>query len=211
MVLLPAVGIGLLIGFLTGGSLAGFSLARFRLLPLLLLAVFIQVLIFTPILGQTDFVARTGNYIYMGTILLTVVVFYKNIHIPGLVVILIGAVLNGVVIFANGGYMPTRAELLDEAGRLENVQQSEEAEVAGERLTHTNSVIADDDTSLEFLGDIFALPDDWPLSNVYSIGDVFVAVGAAAMTARTMHLKPASGQWKRRDEDGADLAEPEPA
>jgi hypothetical protein len=198
VVLLPAVGIGLFIGFLTGGSLAGFSLARFRLLPLLLLSVFIQVLIFTSILGQTDFVHRTGNYIYMFTILLTLLVFYKNTHIPGLVVILIGALLNGAVIFANGGYMPTRAELLDEAGRLEKVQQSEEAEAAGERLVHNNSIIADDDTRLEFLGDIFALPESVPLSNVYSIGDIFIAVGAAATTARTMHLRPVS---RRHDED----------
>ena len=211
MVLLPAVGIGLLIGFLTRGSLAGFGLARFRLLPLLLLAVFIQVLIFTPILGQTAFVDSTGQYIYMATILLTLVVYYKNVHIPGLVIILVGALLNGLVIFANGGYMPTRAELLDEAGRLENVQQSEEAQAAGERMTHTNSVISDDDTPLEFLGDIFALPDDWPLSNVYSIGDIFIAVGAAATTARAMHLKPASGQWARHPENEPDLTKPEPA
>jgi hypothetical protein len=200
VVLLPAVGIGLLIGFLTRGSLAGFNLARFRLLPLLLLAVFIQVLIFTPILGETDFVQRTGQYIYMATILLTLVVFYKNLHIPGLVVILIGALLNAVVIFANGGYMPTKAELLDEAGRLEKVQQSEDAVASGERLTHTNSVIAEDGTRLLILGDIFALPESVPLSNVYSIGDIFVAVGAGATTARTMHLRPATTARRRNRE-----------
>jgi hypothetical protein len=210
VVLLPAVGIGLLIGFLTGGSLAGFSLARFRLLPLLLLSVFIQVLIFTSILGQTDFVHRTGNYIYMFTILLTLLVFYKNTHIPGLVVILIGALLNAVVIFANGGYMPTRAELLDEAGRLEKVQQSAEAEAAGERLVHNNSTIADDDTRLEFLGDIFALPENVPLSNVFSIGDIFIAVGAAATTARTMHLKPAVSRRREREQDKVPPEELEP-
>jgi len=210
VVLLPAVGIGLLIGFLTGGSLAGFSLARFRLLPLLLLSVFIQVLIFTSILGQTDFVHRTGNYIYMFTILLTLLVFYKNTHIPGLVVILIGALLNAVVIFANGGYMPTRAELLDEAGRLEKVQQSAEAEAAGERLVHNNSIIADDDTRLEFLGDIFALPENVPLSNVFSIGDIFIAVGAAATTARTMHLKPAVSRRREHEQSEIPPREPEP-
>lgn len=207
MVLLPAVGIGLLIGLLTGGSLNGFSLARFRLLPLLIFSVFIQVLIFTPILGDTDFVLDYGQYIYMATILLTLVVFARNLHIPGLVVILIGALLNGVVIFSNGGFMPTRAELLDEAGRLENVQQSEQAIEEGEKPTHTNSVITDDDTRLEFLGDIFALPDNVPLSNVYSIGDIFIAVGAAATTARTMHLRPAGQRVRRESRE----AEPEPA
>ena len=189
MVLLPAVGIGFLIGLLTRGSVAGFELARFRFLPLLILSVVIQVLIFTPLLGQTDFVLRTGAYIYMGTLLLTMFVFYKNLHIPGLVVILIGAILNGIAIFSNGGYMPTDAHLLDEAGRLGNVQQSEEAAASGETLTHTNSVISDDSTRFTFLGDIFALPENVPLSNVYSIGDIFIAVGGGATTARTMHLR----------------------
>lgn len=190
MVLLPAVGVGLIIGFLTGGSLAGFGLARFRLLPLLVLAVVIQVLIFTSLLGQTEFVLDYGHYIYMATILMTLVVFARNLHIPGLVVILIGALLNAIAIFSNGGYMPTNAELLDEAGRLEYVQQSEESVAAGEKLTHTNSVLTDDDTRFSFLGDIFALPDNVPLSNVYSIGDIFIAVGGGATTARTMHLRP---------------------
>ena len=198
MVLLPAVGIGLLIGFLTRGSLAGFSLARFRLLPLLILAVFIQVLIFTPLMGQTAFVLDYGHYIYMGTILMTVAVFARNLHIPGLVVILIGAVLNGIAIFSNGGYMPTDADLLSEAGRLEYVQQSEDSTAAGEKLTHTNSVIADDDTRFAFLGDIFALPDNVPLANVYSIGDIFVAVGGGATTARAMHLQPRGATSQRR-------------
>jgi hypothetical protein len=52
------------------------------------------------------------------------------------------------------------------------------------------TLIADDDTRLAFLGDIFALPESMPMSNVYSIGDIFIAVGAGATTARTMHLKP---------------------
>lgn len=205
MVLLPAVGLGLLIGLLTGGSLAGFSLARFRLLPLLILAVFIQVAIFTPLMGETGFVLDYGHYIYMGTILLTLVVFARNLHIPGLVVILIGALLNAVVIFANGGFMPTKAELLDEAGRLENVQQTEQSN-EDDTLGHTNSVIADD-ARLAFLGDIFALPQSVPLSNVYSIGDIFIAIGAAATTARTMHLRPAGQRVRRESRE----TEPEPA
>jgi hypothetical protein len=121
---------------------------------------------------------------------MTLFVLYKNLHIPGLSIILIGGVLNAVVIFANGGFMPTRADLLEEAGRLGNVQQSEEDAASGDRLTHTNSVIANDDTRLYFLGDTIAIPDGFPLANVISIGDIFIAIGAAVTTARVMRLKP---------------------
>jgi hypothetical protein len=190
LVLFFAVAAGLLVGFLLGGSTAGFGVARFRYLPLLMVALAVQVLIFTPLMGQMAFIHRIGPYLYMISTLITLFVLFKNLHIPGLSIILIGAVLNAVVIFANGGFMPTRAELLDEAGRLENVQQSEESAASGERLTHTNSVIADDDTRLYFLGDTIAIPQRVPLSNVISIGDILIAIGAAVATARVMRLKP---------------------
>lgn len=192
MVLFFAVAVGLILGFLLGGSTAGFGVARFRYLPLLMAALLVQVLIFTPLMGQMAIIHRIGPYLYMASILMTLLVLYKNLRIPGLSIILIGAVLNAVVIFANGGFMPTRADLLEEAGRLGNVQQSEEDASAGERLTHTNSVIADEDTRLYFLGDTIAIPDGFPLANVISIGDIMIAIGAAVTTARVMRLKPES-------------------
>lgn len=190
MVLFFAVAAGLLIGFLLGGSTAGFGVARFRYLPLLMVALAVQVLIFTPLMGQMAIVHRIGPYLYMTSTLITLFVLYKNLRIPGLSIVLIGAILNAVVIFANGGFMPTRADLLEEAGRLGQVQQNEEDAASGERLTHTNSVIADDDTRLYFLGDTISIPDGFPLSNVISIGDILIAIGAAVTTARVMRLKP---------------------
>ena len=39
---------------------------------------------------------------------------------------------------------------------------------------------------LWFLGDVFAVPASWPFANVFSIGDVLIAVGAAwAIVAST--------------------------
>lgn len=190
MVLFFAVAAGLLLGFLLGGSTAGFGIARFRYLPLLMVALLIQVLIFTPLMGQMEIIHSIGPYLYMVSILLTLFVLSRNLHLPGLVIILIGAALNAVVIFANGGFMPTRADLLEEAGRLDQVRQSEESAASGERLTHTNSVIADDDTRLYFLGDTIAIPDAFPLANVISIGDIFIAIGAAVTIVLVMRLKP---------------------
>jgi hypothetical protein len=34
-----------------------------------------------------------------------------------------------------------------------------------------------DGSALSWLGDVFAVPDSWPLSNVFSVGDVLIAVG----------------------------------
>jgi hypothetical protein len=177
-------------GILTGGSFTGFSVARFRYFPLLIAAALTQVLIFTEPVGTYEIIHDTGRFIYMGTLIATLFVLFSNLHIPGLRIVLLGAALNAVVIFANGGYMPSPESALREAGRYENVVQ-EQAEIdAGERIPHTNSKITDDDTPLEFLGDIIAIPEGYPLANVISIGDIFIALGAAVAVYRVMHLKP---------------------
>ena len=35
------------------------------------------------------------------------------------------------------------------------------------------------DPRLAFLGDVFYIPASWPLSNVFSVGDVLIALGVA--------------------------------
>lgn len=190
MVLLIAVIIGLLVGLITGGSFAGFGAARFRLLPVLFLALIIQVLIFTELVGTYEIVHQTGPYLYMLSVGAALVALVYNLHIPGMKIILLGAALNAVAIFANGGYMPTSESALREAGRIENVVQTEEDASSGNQMTHTNSVIADDDTRFVGLGDTIVIPDEFPLANVISIGDIFIALGAGYATARVTHLTP---------------------
>ena len=34
------------------------------------------------------------------------------------------------------------------------------------------------DAKLRFLGDIFYIPEEWPLSNVFSFGDIAIVIGA---------------------------------
>jgi hypothetical protein len=41
----------------------------------------------------------------------------------------------------------------------------------------TNSDVVEN-ANVAFLGDVFAIPDGWPGSNVFSIGDIVIVVGA---------------------------------
>ena len=80
--------------------------------------------------------------------------------------IAVGAVLNGIAIAANGGVMPASASAVRTAGL--------EADPSG----FVNSdVLAG--PNLLLLGDVFAIPASWPFANVFSVGDVLIAVGAA--------------------------------
>ncbi len=186
MVLVAAIVISLLIGFLTGGSLKSVSQFRIRYLPLAVAAVVIQILIFSPILGTREFIHDIGPYIHIATLLMTMFVMAKNFHIPGMPVVLLGALLNAIVIIANGGFMPSPESALDNAGLLESVQSNEGG---GDRVL-SNSTIADDDTRLRFLGDVISVPQGIPLSNVYSIGDLVLAVGVGIAIITVMHRRP---------------------
>jgi hypothetical protein len=77
----------------------------------------------------------------------------------------LGAALNLLAITANGGVMPASPAALARAG------------LADDPGFQNSTVLAD--PRLAFLGDVFAVPASWPLSNVFSIGDVLIAAGLA--------------------------------
>lgn len=185
MVLLLVVTICVLVGLLSGGSFRQMSGLRFRYLPLLVIAVVIQMAIFTPILGKFQLIHETGPYIYIATLIATLFAMFQNRQVPGMKVIILGAFLNALVIIANGGYMPSPESALAEAGRLEYVQCNWQAENAD--CIHSNSTVADEDTRLRFLGDVVAMPGNLPLANVISPGDIFIAIGAAIAIISVMH------------------------
>ncbi|HAX23786.1 MAG TPA: DUF5317 domain-containing protein [Thermomicrobiales bacterium] len=187
MVLLVAILLALVAGYLTGGSLAHANQARFRALPLFVGAAVVQVLIFTPLLGARDFIHEYGSLIYIASVLASLGAILLNLHIPGMKIMAAGAALNALVIIANGGYMPSTEAALARAGKLEAVERSE-AQAPGDDWLLTNSTIADDDTRLLFLGDVIAIPEGVPLANVISIGDLLLALGAALAVLRVMHL-----------------------
>lgn len=85
-------------------------------------------------------------------------------------IITVGVLLNFIVIMANGGQMPISHEALISSGLFENAA----AIAQGRIVTHT---VINETTKLKFLADILALPKFYPRPKVYSIGDIFMAVG----------------------------------
>ena len=89
---------------------------------------------------------------------------WLNRRIPGLLVIGLGGLLNAIAIAANDGVMPATRSALERAGIEQN---------AGDFANST----AVAHPHLQFLGDVFAIPAGWPAANVFSVGDVLIAVG----------------------------------
>jgi hypothetical protein len=89
-----------------------------------------------------------------------------NRRVPGMALVALGAALNLLAIAANGGVMPASAEALAAAG----LPAAEPGFVSSAALA---------DPRLAFLGDVFAIPASWPLSNVFSVGDACIGAGLA--------------------------------
>ncbi|MDK1029474.1 MAG: DUF5317 domain-containing protein [Anaerolineae bacterium] len=99
---------------------------------------------------------------------------WLNRHVPGMTMLLIGLILNMAVMVTNRGFMPinpTTAESLIGSEKLSAYE-------LGNRIGAKDILLAPDATNLEFLADRFLSPQGFPYQVAYSLGDVFIALGA---------------------------------
>jgi hypothetical protein len=150
---------------LTGGRLSGLASLRLKQAWLLLVALAAQVLVIT--------IAPTMNHVaaaavHVATYGLAGFVIYRNRSVPGLVVLAVGAAMNGVTIAVNGGTLPANPDAVRAAGWAEQAGAFENSGA----LAHAH---------LAFFGDNYVTPSYLPLRNVFSIGDVVILLGAAIL------------------------------
>jgi hypothetical protein len=107
-----------------------------------------------------------------------------NWHLPGMPLVTLGAALNLLAISVNGGVMPASPSALAGAGL--GVQ---------EPGFQNSTALAE--PRLAFLGDVFYLPASWPLSNVFSVGDILIALGVVWALHRICRSRLAPS-WTRQ-------------
>ena len=170
MFMLWAIPIGLAAGLIGRGRLDALSTFRFRWGWLAIAGLLVQVVLFTPTGDQLA--GGLGPLLYVLSTLAVFVAVLRNVRVPGMAIVAIGAVCNLAAIAANGGFMPASASALAAAG----------LDGPG---SYTNSVVLDH-PALQPLTDIFAIPASWPLANVFSVGDVLIGVGIVIVIAAAM-------------------------
>jgi hypothetical protein len=107
--------------------------------------------------------------------LLLLVFAWANRNQPGFWMLGLGLLLNLAVIALNGGLMPISPETVTRLAP----NAPPEAWHVGERLgTGKDIVIPEADMHLSWLADRFLLPDWTPYRVAFSLGDVFISVGA---------------------------------
>jgi hypothetical protein len=174
MFILYAVLAGIVIGYLLGGRLDHLASLAIRGWPIALAGLLVQIVLFTD-LGST-IAGDAAPSIYLLSTAAVLVVVLLNLRVPGLALVAVGALSNLAAIVANGGRMPADPDALASLG-----------DEIGDG--YSNSIILAD-PALRPLTDIFAMPAWMPFANIFSIGDVLIAIGVAIAIAAAMRGRP---------------------
>jgi hypothetical protein len=163
MFLLPSIGIGVVFAVLLGGRLSRVIDVHLRCQALVVLALAVQVILLAGLGEGLSDLHQRG--LHLASYALLIVFAVLNLQVWALVPVLVGTGLNALAIAANGGRMPVAEHAAEAMGGLRPSDNS-------------NVTMASD--RLGFLGDVFALPAEVPLANVFSVGDLFIGFGMAA-------------------------------
>ena len=147
---------------MAGGNLWRLADVQLRGQWLVGVALAAQILFITILPGRLEGIHAPAHLLTYG---LAAAFVWVNRAIPGVWLMGIGGAANFAAIAANGGVMPASPRALADAGMVAD---------KGEEFANSAAV---DGANLALLGDIFAIPASWPLSNVFSIGDLMIGIG----------------------------------
>ncbi|MGO9180483.1 MAG: DUF5317 family protein [Candidatus Limnocylindrales bacterium] len=172
MFILYAIVLGLLLGRLLGGRLDGLAGLSFRWVGVAIAGLAVQVVLFSAPMSRD--MRDIGPLLYAASTGAVLVFVLVNLRIRGMAVVALGAGLNLLAIVANGGTMPASRAALAMAGLGSSGGYANSREL-------TSPVLGP-------LGDVFALPAGVPLANVFSVGDVLIALGIVLVIVAAMRL-----------------------
>jgi Family of unknown function (DUF5317) len=158
---LPLV-IGLALAPLLGGRLSRLGDLRLRWVGLFYVAIVLQLIAFPISHLPWRTPDRAAVVLWLVSYALFAVGAAANLRIAGVPLITVGMLSNVAAIVANGGHMPALPSALRDAGL--NFVQSRNSE----RMSAPH---------LAWLVDRWGAPEWVPLANVFSLGDVLIAVG----------------------------------
>jgi MFS family permease len=168
MFLIYALPIALVAAWAIGGRPLRVFEHPWRAVWLIWCAMAIQIPLFTSWGGELASQATAGLHVVSYGLLLRFMILNRSM---GLVPIALGTVTNLAAIVANGGYMPIAPDAWAAAFKSAPPPGAANGVVDGHH-------------HLQFLGDIMALPSWFPFTNVFSVGDVLIALGLILVVCR---------------------------
>ena len=160
MFLVPSIGLGLLFAILLGGKPSRVQAVQFRHSWVVFLALAGQLALFLPV--PLDLSSGETSFLHCCTYAPLIWFAVTNVGVRRLLPVYAGLALNALAILVNGGRMPVTLQAAHAAG------------------VDTFRSVSASASHLWFLGDIFAIPKELPLANVFSVGDLLIGLGAIA-------------------------------
>lgn len=181
MFVLLFVPVAILIGYLSGGRLSGLGQLELQWVPLVLLALVLQLLIF-PLFSDHAILDAAVGPLHLLSYGLLAVWLARNLRTTPIVLLSVGAACNLAVLLANGGRMPASTSALQRAGFMHVAEQLLENGV------FSNLILMSSDTRLNFLGDVLFVPEWIPLSSAFSIGDTLIMLALGWLIVKGMRI-----------------------
>lgn len=196
MILVLPILLGVGIGWLRRGSLRDLADLPIRFAWVPLLAVLLQAAFVVYSRGDPPMPLALRSALLVVTYCSLIAFLALNHRLPGTWLLLIGASLNALVMFVNGGYMPVTQEALIRSGHEDHVvARGGSLFVRGSK----DIVLEAEVTRLGFLSDVIGIPEAWPFSATFSVGDVFIGFGAGALIASGMMRRRGAVGWGNRE------------
>jgi len=176
VILILAIVVGLVAGVLrakVGGR--SFCIPDLHMGWLLMITVIPQL--FTFHLPGTSSITsdEIAAIILVSSQVLLLIFVWANRHLPGFRLLGLGLILNLVVITLNGGLMPISPETIYRLSPDAVIEPS----LFGTRLGSSKDILLSAvATRLWFLSDLFVMPNWIPYRVAFSLGDIFIAIGA---------------------------------
>jgi hypothetical protein len=175
MVLALAVLVGVALGRLLGGRVSALAVLPIRAPWLFYAAIGAQIVGYPSGVLPWSIGDSLATGLWLLSYALLIAAVAVNVRLPGAGIVGLGMLSNLAAVVGNGGHMPARASALRAAGVLY-------------RGVHNNSEIATH-PNLPWLIDRWPVPAWIPMGNVYSVGDVLVAVGAVVLVCAGMGVR----------------------
>jgi Family of unknown function (DUF5317) len=175
MVLALAVLAGLGLGRLLGGRASVLASIPIRAPWLFYAAMGLQIVGYPSGVLPWSIGDSLATGLWLLSYALLIAAVAVNVRLPGAGIVGLGMLSNLAAVVGNGGHMPARASALRAAGVLY-------------RGVHNNSAVASH-PNLSWLIDRWPVPAWIPMGNVYSAGDVLIAVGAVVLVCAGMGVR----------------------
>ena len=164
----------IVVGLIAGGRVGRLKDLGLRAPWVFVAAALVRIVLVVMGAREAPATEQIGGALHVATYLVLLLGLWRNRHLRAMWVVALGVALNVLVIAANGGSMPVDRELAVQAGNTRLVRMMESPR-------HAIHTPVTGDTRLQPLADVLLLPRPYPNPHVFSVGDVFVTIGACLL------------------------------